>query len=217
MKIKWFGQSCFLITAENGAKVLTDPFKNMLGYKLPEIEADIVTTSHDHADHNNINAVKGRFTHIQKAGAYLENGISIQGVATFHDKVSGAKRGKNTVYNFSIDGINVCHLGDLGHLLDSKQLAAIGKVDIILLPVGGGPTTIGAADAIEVVQQLDPAMVIPMHYRTKALWVFGFLFEKVDKFIAASNLKAQKCKELEINKENIKKYQDKEIVVLEYE
>jgi L-ascorbate metabolism protein UlaG (beta-lactamase superfamily) len=218
MKIKWFGQSCFLITAENGTKVLTDPFKNMLGYKLPEIEADIVTTSHDHADHNNVNGVKGRFTHIHELGGFSEMGIAIQGVATFHDKVSGAKRGKNTVYNFSIDGINVCHLGDLGHLLDSKQLAAIGKVDILLLPVGGGPTTIGAADAIQVVRQLHPAMVIPMHYRTKALRPLGFLFEKVDKFIALSGFHVTKCKELEIDTALIKNAGERpEIVVLQYD
>ena len=217
MKIKWFGQSCFLITAENGTKVLTDPFKNMLGYKLPEMEADIVTISHNHADHNNINAVKGRFTHILESGGFSENGISIKGVATFHDKVSGAKKGKNTVYNFSIDGINVCHLGDLGHVLDSKQITEIGKVDILLLPVGGGPT-IGASDAVQVVKQLNPAMVIPMHYRTKALGLFGLLFEKADRFTALSGLNVTKCKELEIDAVFIKNSQKRpEIVVLQYD
>ncbi len=217
MRIKWFGQSCFLITAENGVKVLMDPFKNMLGYKLPEMEADIVTTSHDHADHNNINAVKGSFIHIQKSGDFLENGIPIKGVATFHDKVSGARRGKNTVYNFSIDGINVCHTGDLGHILDSKQIAEIGKVDILLLPVGGGPTTIGASDAACVVKQLNPAVVIPMHYRTKALGLLGFLFEKVEGFIALSGFHVTKCKELEIDAADIKNSREcPEIVVLQY-
>jgi Predicted Zn-dependent hydrolases of the beta-lactamase fold len=216
MKIQWFGQSCFLITAENGKKILTDPFKNMLGYKLPEIEADVVLTSHNHSDHNNINAVKSSFIHINELGTFTKNGIAIKGVETFHDNASGAKKGKNTVYNFTIDGIHVCHLGDLGHILNNNQIQEIGTVDILLLPVGGGPT-IGASDAVQVVKQLNPAMVIPMHYRTKALGLFGFLFEKVDKFIALSGLKTKKCKELEINKENIKRNQeDKEILVLEY-
>jgi L-ascorbate metabolism protein UlaG (beta-lactamase superfamily) len=195
-----------------------DPFQNMLGYKMPEIEGDIVSTSHEHRDHNNISAVKGDFIHINKTGAFSKNGIAIKGVETFHDKVSGAKKGKNIVYNFAIDGINICHLGDLGHVLDSKQIAEIGKVDILLLPVGGGPTTIGASDAVQVVQQLNPAMVIPMHYRTKALWVLGFLFEKVDKFIALSCFNVTKAKELEINTALIKNTRERpEIVVLQYD
>jgi L-ascorbate metabolism protein UlaG (beta-lactamase superfamily) len=216
MKIKWFGQSCFLITAENDTSILTDPFKNMLGYKLPEIEANIVTTSHDHPDHNNINAVKGRFTHIHEPGGFLENGIPIKGVATFHDNASGAKKGKNTVYNFTIDGLHVCHLGDLGHVLSSNQIQAIGTVDVLLLPVGGGPT-IGATNAIQVMKQLNPAIVIPMHYRTKAFGLLGFLFEKVDQFISGSGLPVTKCKELEINKADIKASKEyPEIVILEY-
>jgi L-ascorbate metabolism protein UlaG (beta-lactamase superfamily) len=217
MKIKWFGQSCFLITAENGKKILTDPFKNMLGYKLPEIEADIVSTSHNHSDHNNISAVKSSFIHINELGAFTKNDIAIKGVETFHDKASGAKKGKNTVYNFTIDGIHVCHLGDLGHVLSSNQIQEIGTVDILLLPVGGGPT-IGATDAVQVMKQLNPAIVIPMHYRTKALGLFGFLFETVDKFISVSGLHVTKCKELEINKVDItasKEYP--EIVILEYD
>jgi len=218
MKIKWFGQSCFLITAENGKKILTDPFKNMLGYKLPEIEANIVSTSHNHSDHNNIGAVKSSFIHINELGAFTKNDIAIKGVATFHDKASGAKRGKNTVYNFTIDGIHLCHLGDLGHVLNNNQIQAIGTVDILLFPVGGGPTTIGAADAVQVVKQLNPAIVIPMHYRTKALGLFGFLFEKVDKFIALSGLHVTKCRELEINKVDLTESKEyPEIVILEYD
>jgi L-ascorbate metabolism protein UlaG (beta-lactamase superfamily) len=217
MKIKWFGQSCFLITAENGTKILADPFKNMLGYKLPEIEADIVSTSHNHRDHNNIKAVKGSFIHINELGACTKNDIAIKGVATFHDNVSGTKKGKNTVYNFTIDGIHLCHLGDLGHILSGNQIQVIGTVDVLLLPIGGGPT-IGATDAVQVMKQLNPAIVIPMHYRTKALGLFGFLFEKVDQFIAVSGLHVTKCKELKINKADIKASKEyPEIVILEYD
>ena len=217
MEIKWFGQSCFLITSENGTKILTDPFKNMLGYKLPEIEADIVSTSHNHSDHNNINAVKGSFTHVSELGTFVVNGIDIKGVATFHDKTLGGKRGKNTVYNFSIDGINICHCGDLGHVLTDTQINEIGTVDILLLPVGGR-ATIDALDAVQVMKQMNPAIVIPMHYRTKAFGLLGFILEKVDKFIAASELKAKKCKELNIDKATIKEYKkDKEIIILQYD
>jgi len=214
MKIKWFGQSCFMITSENGTKVLTDPFKKMLGYKLPEIEANIVSTSHEHGDHNNINAVKSSFVHINELGEFSEDGIEIKGMETFHDKFSGSKRGKNTVYNFKIDEINICHCGDLGHILSSNQIEEIGNVDILLLPVGG-LATINAFDAAQVIKQLNPTIVIPMHYRTKALGLIGYIFGTVDKFISASGLKAKEYEELELNKANIEDYSG--IAVLKYD
>ncbi len=214
MKIKWFGQSCFMITSKNGTKVLTDPFHNMLGYKLPETEANIVTTSHNHGDHNNIKAVKGNFMHINESGSFSKDGIVIKGIQTFHDKASGAKRGKNTIYNFKVDGINVCHCGDLGHTLDSNLLKEIGNVDILLLPVGG-MATIDALDAVNVMKQLNPIVVIPMHYRTKALGIFGLLFARVDKFISASGMKIKEHDVLELNQENINNYSG--IVVLKYD
>ena len=213
MKIKWYGQSCFIITSENGTKVLTDPFHKMLGYKLPEIEANIVSTSHNHSDHNNINAVKSSFVHINELGVFSKDGIEIKGVETFHDKTSGSKRGKNTVYNFNIDGINVCHCGDLGHILNSNQIEEIGNVDILLLPVGG-LATIDAFDASQVMKQLNPTIVIPMHYRTKALGLIGYIFGTVEKFISASGLSAKEYDELELNKANIKDYSG--IAVLKY-
>lgn len=104
MKIKWFGHSCFMVISENGTKILTDPYNAFGGYKLPEeIEADIVSTSHEHSDHNYTNAVKGSFIHLNEPGVFLEHGIEIRGVETFHDKALGAKKGKNTIYNFKID------------------------------------------------------------------------------------------------------------------
>ena len=215
MKIKWFGQSCFMITSEKGTKILMDPYKNALGYRLPkEIEADIVATSHDHSDHNHISAVKSSFVHINGTGNFSEHGIEIKGVATFHDKVSGAKKGKNTIYNFNIDGINVCHCGDLGHTLDSNLVKEIGNVDILLLPVGGG-FTIDAFDAVNVMKQLNPTVVIPMHYRTKALGALGLAFDKVDKFISASGLQVKEHTELKLNSVNIKDYSG--IAVLKYD
>lgn len=213
MKIKWFGHSCFMVTSENGTKILMDPYISMLGYKLPEIEADIVATSHEHKDHNNIAAVKGDFVHIYGLGVFSEHGIEIKGVDTFHDKFSGDKKGRNTIYNFKVDDINVCHCGDLGHMLDEKQLEEIGKVDVLLIPVGGG-YTIDGIDAVEVVKQLKPTVIIPMHYRTKALGPAGLAFAKVDKFVDASGINSMNYSELELNKENIKNY--KGIAILKY-
>ena len=214
MKIKWFGQSCFMITSRSGIKVLTDPYKKMLGYKLPEMEANIVSTSHNHSDHNNINIVKSSFVHINELGDFSKHGIEIKGIQTFHDKTSGSKRGKNTIYNFNIDDINICHCGDLGHVLNSDQIEEIGNVDILLLPVGGS-ATINAFDAVKVMKQLNPTIAIPMHYRTKALGLAGYIFGKVDKFISASGLKAKEYDELELSKANIKNYSG--IVVLKYD
>lgn len=215
MKIRWFGHSCFMLTSEAGTKILLDPYKNVLGYKLPkDITADIITTSHDHSDHNHVQAVKGSFVHINETGSFSEQGIEIKGVETFHDKVSGAKKGKNIVYNFKVDGIDVCHCGDLGHILDSKHISEIGNVDILLIPVGGG-FTIDAFDAVNVIKQLNPAVVIPMHYRTKALGILGRAFAKVDDFISASGLQAKEYAELELNSENIKEYSG--IALLKYD
>ena len=214
MKIKWFGQSCFMITSKNGTKILTDPYNKMLGYKLPEIEANIVTTSHNHGDHNNIKAVSGDFIHINEAGSFSKDGIDIKGIKTFHDKVLGAKRGKNTIYNFKIDEINICHCGDLGHILNEDLIREIGNVDILIIPVGGR-ATIDSIDAVKVTKQLNPKVIIPMHYRTKAFGIFGFLFAKVDAFIADSKLKSNEYDILELDKNNINDYSG--IVVLKYD
>lgn len=212
MKIKWYGQSCFRLTAENGTKIVIDPHK-LFCYKPPEVEANIVTVSHNHGDHNNVGAVKGDFALIRDPGVFSHEGIGIKGIPTFHDNVSGAKRGKNIVYTFKIDGLNVCHCGDLGHLLSPEQIKEIGKVDILFLPVGGR-ATLDAGGAAEVMKQLGPAVVIPMHYRTEAMGFLGFLFGKVDTFITVSKKDAKNYQELDIDSSNIKDFPG--IAVLQY-
>lgn len=211
MILKWFGHACFLITSENGTRVLTDPFDEKVGYPLPEAEADIVTTSHSHYDHNNVGIVRGAFQHLDKPGAYLANGIEIKGISTFHDADSGAKRGENTVFVFKIDGIRLCHCGDLGHALTPGQVEEIGEVDILLVPVGG-VYTVDAAGAAEVMRQLKPAITIPMHYKTKAL---SFFLDGPDKFLdrAGGGRPAGK-RELEITRESLSSYPG--IIVMEY-
>jgi L-ascorbate metabolism protein UlaG (beta-lactamase superfamily) len=217
MNIKWFGQSCFMLTAENGTKIIMDPyskiFGSLSGYKLPEIDADIVTISHNHSDHNNVGAFKGNFVLIKEPGVFSQEGIDIKGVQTFHDNVSGAKRGKNVVYNFRIDGLNVCHCGDLGHLLSLEQINEIGKVDILILPIGGR-AVLDASGATEVMKQLNPAVMIPMHYRTKAMGILGFIFGTVDTFITVSEKDAKNFKELDVDLSNIKDIPG--IAVLQY-
>ncbi|WP_378956251.1 MBL fold metallo-hydrolase [Pelosinus sp. sgz500959] len=213
MEIKWFGQSCFTIISDNGARIVIDPFDKKIGYPLPDLEADIVTTSHNHSDHNNVSIVRGDFKHLEKPGEYLESGIAISGISTFHDSKGGIFRGNNIVFKYTIDDINVCHCGDLGHKFSSEQLGQIGSVDILLLPVGG-LATINALAAVEVMEQLKPVITIPMHYRTKALGLLGYLFSPVEKFLSLSTRTTMTIKNLSLTKEDLETYHG--IVVLDY-
>ncbi len=158
------GHSCFRIKGSQ-AVVITDPFPPDLGYSLGKPTANIVTVSHQHPSHSYVQGIGGEPRTIHGPGEYEISGVLIIGVATFHDAEGGKKRGKNTVYLMEVDGISVCHLGDLGQVLTSEQVEEIGDVDVLLLPVGG-VSTIGAAMAAEVIRQLEPQAVVPMHYKT---------------------------------------------------
>ena len=215
MKIDWIGHSCFLITSQDGTTLLTDPYNGMIG-KLPYMEPDIVTISHAHGDHNYLKGVGGAPLHISEAGNFAEQNKSIKGILTYHDNESGKKRGKNIAFCFCIDEINICHLGDLGHILSEEQLTEIGKVDVLLIPTGG-KATIDSKTAASVTNQINPTVAIPMHYAAKRLsltgLIFELIFEKVDNFIKASGRKFFELQELEIkNKEDLLKYEG--IVVL---
>ena len=158
------GHSCFRIKGSQAA-VITDPFPPDLGYSLGKPDANIVTLSHQHPSHSYVQGIGGEPRTIQGPGEYEISGVLIIGVATFHDAEGGKKRGKNTAYLMEIDGISVCHLGDLGHVLTAEKVEEIGDVDVLLLPVGGA-STIDAAMAAEVIRQLEPKAVVPMHYKT---------------------------------------------------
>ncbi len=167
MKVKWLGHACFLLTSESGLRIMTDPYTAGvfgLDYAPPSEVADIVTVSHDHADHNNVADVKGNPQVVQGEGSQEAKGIQFKGVASAHDQASGKERGSNTIFCFALDGINVCHLGDLGHDLPEQTMADIGGVDVLLIPVGGN-FTIDAAVASRVCQKLAPKVVIPMHFK----------------------------------------------------
>jgi L-ascorbate metabolism protein UlaG (beta-lactamase superfamily) len=167
MKIKWFGQSCFLLTAGDGAKLLMDPFKadSHLSYNQVNERVDMVSVSHDHFDHNYTAALPGN-PEVVKGGVEKDvKGIKVRGISVFHDEAGGKQRGGNTVFCVEIDGINICHLGDLGHRLLVDQLAAVGKVDVLLVPVGG-VFTIDVETANAVCEDIKPRIAIPMHYKT---------------------------------------------------
>lgn len=211
MKIKWLGHSCFLLTSAAGVRILTDPFDSHVGYALPAVEADVVTTSHNHGDHNHIQAVKGHFTHLREPGCYKHGDIVITGFPSFHDNEGGIRRGKNIIYIFNIDGIRVCHCGDLGHVPSDKLVKDIGSVDVLLVPVGS-VYTINASEALQVAGLLKPSVTIPMHFKTPVL---NFPLDDVEKFLqaAGSGVKAGK-QEIEITAENLAIMP--KVLVLEY-
>ncbi len=212
MIISWLGQSCFKIqdkVGPDGVTVVTDPFEKSIGLKPPGFEADIVTVSHDHYDHNNVQAVRGNPFVIRSAGEYDIKGVMVEGVEAYHDGKQGAERGKNIIYRIELDDITVAHLGDLGHILDNKQLERLSGVDILLVPVGG-KYTVDAKKAVEVVSQIEPRIVIPMHYKIKGLKVD---LEPVDKFVKELGLKPTYEEKLKISKRDLPQ-EDMELVVL---
>jgi len=179
MKIKWLGHSSFMVTSDTGIRIITDPYGARADLSYGEIRetADIVTVSHNHTDHNNVAAVRGN-PEVVKGTARIK-GIEFKGIPTYHDEAGGNKRGDNTILCFEIDEVRVCHLGDLGHRLSDKQVAELGKVDILLIPVGGF-YTIDAKVATEVCNQLKPKVIIPMHYKNDKC---GFPIAGVDRFL----------------------------------
>lgn len=211
MYIHYLGHSCFKLQSKNEASavtVVTDPYGKEYGLKPPRIEADIVTISHGHKDHNNISAVGGKPYVIDTPGEYDIKGVFIQGVDSFHDDKQGKERGDNIIYRISIEDVVITHLGDLGHSLDNKQIEKLQGTDILLIPVGG-KYTVDAKKAIEVINQIEPRMVIPMHYKQGSL---NLDISGVDKFIKEIGVKPTKEEKLKINKKDLPA-EDMELVI----
>jgi len=180
-RLTWLGQACFVLETAAGTRVVMDPIPKGLGYELPgNLRADLVTISHEHADHNNVALVAGKprvirgLTSDRKGWTRVDEkvkDVSVRAVAVYHDDKKGAVRGLNTVFIFEVGGLRIAHLGDLGNTLSDEQLAAIGLVDVLLIPVGG-TFTIDGRQATRVVEQLRPrVMVVPMHYKTDAVTI----------------------------------------------
>ncbi|GIO54459.1 MBL fold metallo-hydrolase [Paenibacillus cineris] len=207
MQIKWYGHSSFQFNSDAGTRILIDPYYKFLGYRMPvPIESDIVVVTHDHSDHNKIQAASGDYLVVNEPKEYSIGDVDISGFHTFHDKVNGQKRGPNIVFRFRMDGLTICHCGDLGHLLTEEQVNAIGPVDVLFVPVGGRMTLDGA-EAAQVMRQLQATVAIPMHYSTKALGLLGRLFfAKEDKFLQAVGAKTTHVQTLNLSKENVPQY-----------
>ena len=167
MDISWLGHSCFRIRGSQGI-IITDPFPPGLGYTLGKQTARIVTVSHNHPSHSYAQGIGGGPRIVAGPGEYEIADVFIIGIPTFHDNEQGSKLGRNTVYLMEIDGISVCHLGDLGHILSADKVGLMDKVDVLMIPVGG-VNTLNATMAAEVVRQIVPKIVIPMHYKTPVI------------------------------------------------
>jgi L-ascorbate metabolism protein UlaG (beta-lactamase superfamily) len=208
--ITWLGHSCFRIKGRE-ATIITDPYDSKVGYDLGRPKADIVTISHDHHDHNFVQGIKGEPKVIAGPGEYEISDVLITGIRTYHDEENGQKRGKNTVYLIEMEGVTFCHLGDLGHVLTTEQVEAMEKVDVLFIPVGGF-YTINAAQAAEVISELEPKIVIPMHYLTKEV---DMPIDPVDKFAKEIGLKNVEPQEkLTVKSSSLP--EEMQVVILEY-
>ncbi|CFX02188.1 Beta-lactamase-like [Syntrophomonas zehnderi OL-4] len=208
MLLKWLGHASFEITT-GSTRIITDPFDEKLGYPLLPREAEIVTVSHQHWDHNAVNFVGGQPRVISEPGLYGVGDVLIQGYPTFHDRQKGRERGKNTIFKISAEDLNLLHLGDLGHILSQEQIKEIGPIDILLLPVGG-KYTVGSDEAFEIMQLIKPQVVIPMHFMTPHL---SFELDPVERFTSKFE-RVQKLPYLDIKKQDL--MTEPKIIVLEY-
>ena len=163
MEITWYGRACFRLKGRE-ASVITDPCPPSTGFVAGKHEVDLLTISHSHADHAYTRSISAGLT-LTRPGEYEHRNLLVTGVRTFHDGERGTQRGENVVFAIEIDGVHICHLGDLGHLLTEEELAELGPIDVLLVPAGG-TFTISPAEAAEVVAQVSPKIVIPMHFAT---------------------------------------------------
>jgi len=176
---------------------LIDPFSKEIGLKSPKIKDDIVLVSHDHDDHNNVDEINPEAFLINTPGEYEKKGIAIRGISSYHDKTEGKERGLNTIYVIKAEDVTICHLGDLGQeKLDEKQVDEIGDIDILLVPVGGN-YTINGKEAVGVIGQIEPKIIIPMHSKIKDLKVE---IEGLEKFVKELGLTPEKVDKYKISK-----------------
>ena len=215
MKIKWYGHASFLFTSDQGTKIIIDPYEpggfgGAIAYGPIQDEADIVLVTHDHGDHNYVQGLRGKPQVVKGTGSHKVKNMEFKGLAAFHDGRKGSERGPNTIFCFVLDGVKICHLGDLGHVLSDQEAKQIGPVDVLLMPVGG-VYTIDPAQAAQTAQKINPKIIIPMHYKTPHC---GFPLAKAEDFTSGkAGVRTNKGSEVEIKKEKLP--QAPEIIVLQ--
>ena len=215
MNIFWQGQSFFQITIlpkkNSQVNLAVDPFSEEIGLRPPKLEADILLITHDHNDHNNVKVVAGSPFLISGPGEYEIKGVFIQGIPAWHDNSQGKESGENTIYTIEAEEMRLCHLGDLGQReLTSEQLEKIGQVDILMIPVGG-VYTISAKEVIKVMAQIEPKIIIPMHYQIPKLKT---KLDGLDKFLKTMGIKSiEPQNKLSIKKKDISPEEVKIIIL----
>ncbi|MEM3586933.1 MAG: MBL fold metallo-hydrolase [Candidatus Jordarchaeaceae archaeon] len=204
VKVKWWGHATFEIKGKN-ITVITDPHGGSVGLPEPKTLGDVVLVSHDHFDHNSkVDQVSksGAERFLWAEGTKTVKGVTVKGIPTFHDESRGKQRGKNIVYTFNVDGVNFCHLGDLGHVPSDSQVKEIGQVDVLFIPVGG-VFTVDAKGATEVANLIKPKIIIPMHYKVPGLQLG---ISEVKEFTRGKpRVKEIKASEVEISKDSLPK------------
>ena len=204
MKIQYLGHSSFKLTESTGISVVTDPYDDSVGYHMPETDADAVTVSHHHYDHDAISKVKGNPVVLDKETGYiLKDSVEISSIMSFHDDCRGKKRGENIIFKFRMDGLDVCHLGDLGEDCSSDLIEMILPVNVLMIPVGGN-YTIDAKMAKEYVDRIMPDIVIPMHYRAKGCKLdIDNVDDFIDEFDGENVVIAETGDEIEISRDDL--------------
>ena len=213
MEIIWHGHSFFEIQSKK-TKIVIDPFSEKIGLLPPKVKADILLISHNHYDHNNKKTISGDYFLIEGPGEYEVKGIFIEGIESFHDEKGGKERGKNTIYKIEIEGFKICHFGDFGQKeLTEEQKEKLEDLDILMVPVGG-IYTISAKEAVKIVQELEPKIVIPMHYFLPKLKI---KLDKVDKFLNLMGIKKIKPIEKLKLKKGERLPQETKVLLLKHE
>lgn len=212
MDITYLGHSSFKIKGKTGT-VVTDPYDSSIGLKFTKTEADILTVSHHHPDHDKVELVSDVRKIIDGPGEYEIKGVSVIGIPSFHDDKKGEERGKNTIYVFEVDGLRICHLGDLGHDLTQGLIDDIGTIDVLMVPVGGH-FTIGPEQAVHVVQSIEPTIVIPMHFKATGMSDSFNDLAELDVFLKTLGSPVENLPKLSILKEAMSE-QELRVCVLE--
>lgn len=216
MKIKWYGHAAFKLETQGGVHIIIDPYESgaysgALSYGKITDKADIVLISHDHADHNYTGDIGGKYRDVRTQGSFDIKGIHVTAIPTFHDTSKGQERGRNLVFIIEADGLRLVHVGDLGHGLDKEILQQVGKTDILFMPVGGY-FTIDAQEATKVMNDINPVVTIPMHFKTEKV---EFPIAGVSEFTKGKkNVRTLQSSEIDITGENLPG--QPEIVVLQY-
>lgn len=206
MIINWYGQSCFRIQTKD-IIIYTDPFDKNIGLRPPQGHADVVTISHDHYDHNNVVAFKDVDFLINTPGEFALKGLNIQGIDSLHND----KGEKNTIFIIDAEDLRICHLGDLGEVLSDEQVEKIGNVDILFVPVGE-KVTLGVHNLMKVISEIEPRIIIPMHYKIEGLEID---LETVDKFVKEIGVGADTDSKLTIKKKDIDENQSMKLLILQ--